>query len=89
MILNKKNRLFLLVVMLPTMVAIMYYGFMAADVYISESRFVVRSPERQTASPLGVLLKGTGFSRSLDDSYTIQDYILSRDALTALDEEYN
>lgn len=89
MILNKKNHLFLLVVMLPTMVAIMYYGFMAADVYISESRFVVRSPERQTASPLGVLLKGTGFSRSLDDSYTIQDYILSRDALTALDEEYN
>lgn len=89
MILNKKNRLFLLVVILPTILAIMYYGFMAADVYISESRFVVRSPERQTASPLGVLLKGTGFSRSLDDSYTIQDYILSRDALTALDEEYN
>lgn len=53
MILNKKNRLFLLIVMLPTLVAIFYYGLIAADVYISESRFVVRSPERQTASPLG------------------------------------
>lgn len=89
MILNKKNRLFLLIVMLPTLVAIFYYGLIAADVYISESRFVVRSPERQTASPLGVLLKGTGFSRSLDDSYTIQDYILSRDALLVLDQKYD
>ena len=52
MILNKKNRLFLLIVMLPTFVATIYYGLIAADVYISESRFVVRSPERQTASPL-------------------------------------
>ena len=89
MILNKKNRLFLLIVMLPTLVAIFYYGLIAADVYISESRFVVRSPERQTASPLGVLLKGTGFSRSLDDSYTIQDYMLSRDALLVLDQKYD
>ena len=45
------------------------------------SRFVVRSPERQSASPLGVLLKGTGFTRSQDDSYTVQDYMLSRDAM--------
>lgn len=79
----------MLMVILPTLVAIFYYGFIAADVYISESRFVVRSPERQTASPLGVLLKGTGFSRSLDDSYTIQDYILSRDALLVLDQKYD
>lgn len=89
MILSKKNRLFMLMVILPTLVAIFYYGFIAADVYISESRFVVRSPERQTASPLGVLLKGTGFSRSLDDSYTIQDYMLSRDALLVLDQKYD
>lgn len=89
MFLNKKNHLFIVTVLLPTILAIIYYGIIAADVYISESRFVVRSPERQTASPLGLLLKGTGFSRSLDDSYTIQDYILSRDALTALDEKYN
>lgn len=79
----------MLVVILPTLAAIFYYGFIAADVYISESRFVVRSPERQTASPLGVLLKGTGFNRSLDDSYTIQDYMLSRDALLVLDQKYD
>lgn len=83
----QSHRIFWLAVVLPTLVAIVYFGFIAADVYISESRFVVRSPERQTASPLGMLLKGTGFTRSQDDSYTVQDFILSRDALRALDEK--
>lgn len=83
----RSHRLFWLIVVLPTLAAIVYFGFIAADVYISESRFVVRSPERSTASPLGMLLKGTGFTRSQDDSYTVQDYILSRDALRALDEK--
>jgi capsular polysaccharide transport system permease protein len=81
------QKLFWLTVVLPTLVAVVYFGFVAADIYISEARFVVRSPERQTASPLGMLLKGTGFTRSLDDSYTVQDFILSRDALRALDEK--
>ena len=78
------NWLFLLTVVLPTLLSIIYFGLIASDVYISESRFVVRSPERQTASPLGALFKGTGFSSSQDDTYTVQDYILSRDALKAL-----
>jgi capsular polysaccharide transport system permease protein len=81
------NRLFLLTVVLPTTSAIIYYGFMASDVYISESRFVVRTPERQTASFLGSFLKGSGFSRSQDDSYTVQDFIQSRDALKALNDK--
>ncbi|MFN3884838.1 MAG: hypothetical protein ACK4Q4_08785 [Rhodocyclaceae bacterium] len=80
------HRLFWLTVVIPTVLAVLYFGFMAADVYISEARFVVRSPERQTATPLGMLLKGTGFTRSQDDSYTVRDFILSRDALRALDK---
>lgn len=79
------NRLFLLTVLLPTGIAGAYYGLYASDVYTSESRFVVRSPERQTASPLGALFKGSGFSRSQDDSYTVQDFMLSRDALKKID----
>lgn len=83
------HRLFWLTVVLPTIAAILYFGLVASDVYVSEARFVVRSPERQTASPLGMLLKGSGFSRSQDDSYTVQDFILSRDALHALDGKIN
>lgn len=83
----KENRLFWLIVVFPVVVSVFYFGIIASDVYVSEARFVVRSPERQTASPLGVFLKSTGFTRSQDDSYTVQDFVLSRDALRALDEK--
>jgi capsular polysaccharide transport system permease protein len=79
--------LFLLCVVLPTALAIVYYGLVASDVYTSESRFVVRSPQRQGSSPLGSLLQGAGFGRAADDNYTVQDYILSRDALRVLDAQ--
>jgi len=78
------DRLFLVTVFLPTILAIIYYGFMASDVYISESRFIVRSPDRQSVSNLGLILKGAGFTRSQDDTYTVQDFIQSRDALKEL-----
>jgi capsular polysaccharide transport system permease protein len=85
----KKYKFFSLVVIIPTLTAIFYYGFLAADVYISESRFVVRSPERNVSSPLGGLLEGTGFTRSQDDSYTVLEFMLSRDALRVLDKKLN
>ena len=81
------NRIFLSTVVAPTLIAIIYFGLIASDVYISESRFVVRSPERQSTSGFGLLLKGAGFSRSQDDSYTVQDFMLSRDALKELKEK--
>ncbi|CAE6719174.1 hypothetical protein [Paraburkholderia haematera] len=79
------NRLFTLTVAIPTAVAIVYFGLVASDVYVSESRFVVRSPQRQNqTSVVGALLQGTGFSRAQDDTYPVIDYIESRDALTEL-----
>jgi len=83
------NWLFVSTVVIPTFIAIIYFGFIASDVYISESRFVVRSPDKQGSSPFTSLLKGTGFSSSQDDSYTVQDYILSRDALKSLNDHLN
>lgn len=81
------NRLFLATVLLPTAVAIGYFGFVASDVYTSESQFVVRSPDRQSSSPLGALFRTAGFSHAQDDSYTVQDYVLSRDALAMLRDQ--
>ena len=81
------NRLFLASTVLPTALAIIYFGLVASDIFVSESRFVIRSPEPSTASPLGLILKGAGFARAQDDSYTVQDFMLSRDALQALDKE--
>lgn len=80
------NRLFLFTVVAPTLLAAIYFGLIASDVYISESSFIIRSPDQQIQSPLGMLLKGSGFSPSQDDSYSVQDFILSRDALRVLDQ---
>jgi capsular polysaccharide transport system permease protein len=81
------DRLFLGVVVLPIVISVVYFGIITSDVYISESRFVVRSPDRQSPSEFGGFLKGVGFSRSQDDSFTVQDFILSRDAVATLDDE--
>jgi len=80
------NPLFLSIVVLPTLLSAVYFGYIASGTYISESSFVIRGPERHTANPLGMILKGVGFTRSQDDGYAVQDFILSRDALRALDE---
>ncbi len=81
----KRYVLFAVAVALPTAVSIVYYGFIASDVFISESRFVVRMPQRsQSASLLGSIFQGGTFSRSQDDSYSVHDYMLSRDALQEL-----
>ncbi|MGG2043165.1 hypothetical protein [Burkholderia gladioli] len=81
------NRLFALTVVAPTAIALIYFGAIASDVYVSESRFVVRSTQRQPQmSVVGALLQGSGFSRSQDDAYSVVDYIQSRDALRELNQ---
>jgi capsular polysaccharide transport system permease protein len=84
---RRVDLLFAGTVLLPLVLAIAYYGFIASDVYISESRFVVRTNQQQQASgTLGSLLGGIGMSRAQDEAYTVHDYILSRDALVRLDQ---
>lgn len=78
--------LFLVTVVLPTLVAVIYFGFLASDVYISQSKFVVRSPDKPAVSGIGVLLKTAGFSNASEELYATQAFIRSRDALTGLNE---
>ena len=82
--LKKVGPLFLFTVIIPTLLAIIYFGFIASDVYISESRFTVRSPEKSTPTGLGALFKSSGFSSAGDEVYAAQDYVQSRDALMAV-----
>jgi capsular polysaccharide transport system permease protein len=75
-----------LTVLAPTSIAILYYGLCASDIFISESRFLVRSPQHPMQGGfVGELLQGSGITHSQDDTYSVHDYILSRDALRELD----
>jgi capsular polysaccharide transport system permease protein len=79
--------LFWLVVVLPTCLAILYYGLFASDLYISESRFIVRSPDKPAVSGLGLLVKGSGLSTAGDETFTTKDFLTSRDALRAINRD--
>jgi capsular polysaccharide transport system permease protein len=86
----KGNIPLVMTVIAPTLVAIIYYAFIASDVFISESRFLVRSPQHQVHSGfVSEILQGSGLTHSQDDTYSIHDYILSRDALHELDAKLN
>lgn len=78
--------LFLVTVALPTLVAIAYYGLLASDVYISESKFVVRSPDKPAVGGVGILLKTAGFSNAGEELHATQEFIRSRDALNGLNK---
>lgn len=79
--------LFLISVVLPTMLSILYFGLFASAVYISESRFQVRSPTRGTVSPLGAILNSSGLSGSGEETNAVVEYVQSRDALLMTDKD--
>jgi capsular polysaccharide transport system permease protein len=74
------------VVVVPVLLAVFYYGFLASPVYISESKFVVRSPEKPQATGLGIVLESAGFTSGTNEIYAAQSYAVSRDALRAINQ---
>lgn len=85
--LRKLGALFWLTVFVPTLLGTLYFGFLAEDVYVSESRFVVRSPEKPQKAGIGMLLGSAGFSTASEEVRAAQGYIESRDALRALNAD--
>ena len=82
-----KRRWILLFVVLPTMLAVVYYGLVASDVYTSESRFVIKSPDqkRSQVSSLANLIQTTGLSGGQEQTSEVLSFVRSRDALKALE----
>lgn len=77
--------IFLVTVVVPTLIAVLYFGLLANDVYVSEARFVVRSPSKPSISPLGAVLRGGSLTGVSDENNAVIEYLQSRDALTHVD----
>lgn len=84
---GKVRPLFVATVVVPTILSTLYFGVFASDVYISESRFVVRSPDKPSTTGIGILLKSTGFGTAGDEIFAAKDYMMSRDALQSLNKK--
>ncbi len=84
----RKRRWFILTVIVPTLIAALYYGFIASDIYVSESRFVIKSPDqkRSQVSTIANLVQTAGLSGGQEQTNEVLTYIGSRDALKALEK---
>ncbi len=73
-----------LVVIAPTLIVSGYFAFVAAPIYVSEASFVVRMAAPPSSNVFGSLLQNSGITRSQDDTFSVQEYIRSRQALKEL-----
>lgn len=74
-------------VLFPTLGAGIYYFGIASNLYMSEADFIVRSEAPSAATGLlGSLLQSTGLSRSTDDTFSVNTFMQSRDAVQLLEQ---
>lgn len=71
---------FLLFVIFPTLLCSLYYIAFASPQYVSQAEFVVRGQGASSSGPLASLLQTAGGSSASEDTYAVQEYIMSRDA---------
>ena len=81
------NIWFWAIVGVPTLIAGVYYFAIASDLYLSEAKFIVRSPKQVQASGIGALIQSTGLARAEDDTGAVQDFVMSRDAVRKLEQK--
>jgi capsular polysaccharide transport system permease protein len=76
-----------IIVGIPTVLATVYFGFLASDVYVSESRFAIRSAKGSgSASGLAAILSTPIVSSGAQESLVVADYVHSQDMLQGIQE---
>ena len=76
---------FWFLVVAPVAASAVYFGVVASDVFVTESRFVVRSSEQPSAPSLGGLLKGITPAVGSENAMVVRDYLLARESISELD----
>jgi len=74
-------------VFLPTLLAGLYFAFVATPSYATKSEFIVQQAE-SAGGGAGGLLGGTSMATS-QDSIMVQDFLTSREALAKLNEDHD
>lgn len=84
---KRPSALFTVLVVVPTLLALLYFSLFASDVFVSEARFVVRSPSKAAVTSLGQVLSGSGLSGATEESNAVVEYLESRGALAEADRD--
>jgi len=87
----KQHPSFSIIVVIPTVLAALYFGLFASNVYVTESTFVLHSVSQPSATTgISSFLKGSGISglNPADENLAaVTAFITSRDAMRELDEQ--
>lgn len=81
------SSLFLLIVVMPTALGVLFDEVIASDRYVVEAKFIVRGVSGRQAGGLEAIFRTFGISRAEDDAFAVHNFIQSRDAVRALDNE--
>ena len=83
------RRRLLLWVGVPTLMASLYYGVLATDLYQSEAMYTIQGSDMRAGGGLDSLIGALSISggSSEYDARSVQEYILSRDVLRRLERE--
>ena len=85
---NAMVRSLLVVVGIPTAVAAIYFGLFASDIYVSESRFAIRSAKTGASTTgLAAILSSPIVSGGGQDTSVVSDYTHSQDMLQRVREQ--
>lgn len=85
----RRNWLAIVTVCVPVALACLYFGLIAADQFISEAHFIVRTSARADVGNLASLVQGQKLSRATDETYAVSEYLTSRDAMRALATDHH
>lgn len=83
----RRRPLFLGLIAFPVAIAALYLFVIAADRYVSETKFIIRSASGGGLEEAASLVQSQGLSRATDETYAVSEYILSRDAVDLLSSE--
>jgi len=85
----KSGRLFMAIVITPTLCSIIYFGIWASDIYISQSEFVIRTAQNPNNPSIGDYAIASSLTTSaiLQDSAVVAGYIVSMDGLKEINKK--
>ncbi|MDQ2065478.1 capsule biosynthesis protein [Xinfangfangia sp. CPCC 101601] len=71
---------------LPTLIAAWYFAVVATPLYATKTEFIIQTAEPAAAAGLGGLLTGTP-AANMQDSITVQSYLMSKGAMQRLEQD--
>ena len=76
-------------VLLPSMIATIYFCFVATRVYQSNSKFTVQTSKNKPSFGIESLIGGISGTGSTRDALSVEQFILSRDMLALLEKKHH